>query len=101
MEAAKTTVESAEVIWEEVERILGCSRVHTNRILYDLRGGRISHVPFRDQILSLLADREKKTAELVAAIDGNPQTIGNELNRLVDAGEIVRGRRAVYALPER
>ena len=95
-EKANLTAESSR---EEVERILGCSRVHANRVLYDLRGGRIPRISFQDQILSLLANGEKKTAELVAVIDGNPQAIGNELKRLVDAGEIVKVRWGVYSLP--
>ena len=90
---------TADTRREEVERILGCSRVHANRVLYDLRGGRIPRVSFRDQILSLLANGEKQAAELVAAIDGNPQAIGNELKRLVDVGEIVKVRWGVYSLP--
>ena len=81
----------------EVERILGCSRVHANRVLYNLRGGKIRQVSLSEQILSLLASGgEKKTGELVAAIDGHPKAIDNELRKLVDAGEIVRVRWGVY-----
>jgi predicted transcriptional regulator len=54
-------------------------------------------VPLREQILAALADGEMKTAELVAAIDGYPTTIKNKLRQLVDAGEIVKVKRAVYA----
>ena len=98
-EKANITAESSR---EEVERILGCSRVHANRILYNLRGGRIRPVPIREQILSLLVpNAEKKAAELVGAIDGHPKAIDNELRRLVGAGEIVRVRWAVYALREK
>ena len=83
---------------EEVERILGCSRVHANRVLYDLRGGKIRQVSLSEQILSLLASGgEKKTRQLVAAIDGHPKAIDNELRKLVNAGEIVRVRWGVYA----
>ena len=60
----------------------------------------IPRIPFRDQIRSLLTDGEKKTAELIEAIDGNPEAIKHELTRLVNAGDIVRVRRGVYALPE-
>ena len=79
-------------------RILGCSRVHANRVLYDLRGGKIRPVSIREQILnSMPPGEEKKTRQLVAAIDGHPKAIDNELRKLVDAGEIVRVRWGVYA----
>ncbi len=89
---------SAESSREEVQRVLGCSERQANRVLQRLRGGNIPRVPFRQQILSLLTDGEKKTAELIAAIDGHPEAIQHELARLVDAGEIVRIQRGVYAL---
>ena len=89
---------TAESSTEEVMRILGCSRVHANRVLYDLRGGKIRPISLREQILSLLTSSgEKKTGEIVAAIDGHPKAIDNELRKLVDAGEIVRVRWGVYA----
>ena len=82
----------------EVERILGCSRVHANRVLYNLRGGKIRSISLREQIVTALASGgEKKTGELVAAIDGHPKAIDNELRKLVDAGEIVRVGWGVYA----
>lgn len=43
----------------------------------------------------------KKTAELVNAIEGNPEAVKNELKRLVDRGEIVRVQRGVYEIPSR
>ncbi len=87
---------------EEVERVLGCSSRQANRMLQKLRGGNIPRVPFRDQILFLLSSgREKTTSSLVAALDASPQSIGNELKRLLNAGEIVRVRRGVYTLPNR
>jgi hypothetical protein len=87
---------------EEVEQVLGCSSRQANRVLKRLRGGRTLRVPFRQQILALLsADREKRTAEFVAAIEGHPKAIKNELKRLVDAGEIVKVRWGVYALPQK
>ncbi len=93
---------TAESSREEVERILGCSSRQANRMLRKLRGGRPLRVPFREQILSILAsDGRKKTAELVAAIDGHPKAIKNELSRLVELGEIVRVRWGVYALPSK
>ena len=93
---------TAESGREEVERILGCSSRQANRMLRKLRGGRPLRVPFREQILSILAsDGQKKTAELVAAIDGHPKAIKNELSRLVEMGEIVRVRWGVYALPSK
>ena len=95
-ERAKLTAESSR---EEVEPILGCSSRQANRILKKFRGGKPLRVPFREQILSHLSDGEKKTAALVAAINGNPKAVGNELARLVEAGEIVKVRRGVYALP--
>ena len=95
-EKANLTAESST---EDVEHILGCSRVHANRVLYDLRGGKIRQVSLREQILTLLdSGKEKKTGELIAAIDGHPNAIDNELRRLIDAGEIVRARWGVYAL---
>ena len=81
----------------EVERVLGCSSRQANRVLKELRGGKPLRVPFREQILSLLTDGEKKTAELIEAIDGTPAAIKHELSRLVNAGDIVRVRRGVYA----
>ena len=95
-ERANLTADSSR---EEVERVLGCSSRQANRILKKLRGGKPLRVPFRDQILSHLSDGEKKTAALVAAIEGHPKAIGNELTRLVETGEIVKVRRGVYALP--
>ena len=90
---------SAESSREEVQRVLGCSERQANRVLQRLRGGNIPRVPFRQQILSLLTDGEKKTAQLIAAIDGHPEAIQHELARLVGTGEIVRVRRGVYVLP--
>lgn len=83
---------------EEVQRILGCSLRHANRVLMELRGGEPLRVPIRDQILDALADGEKKTAELTEQIDGHPKSVINELIRLVKKGEIVRVRRGVYTL---
>ena len=91
---------TAESSREEVERVLGCSVRKANRVLQRLRGGNIPRVSFQEQILTLLADGEKKASELSAAIGSSPQSVGNELRRLVDIGEIVRVRRGVYALPE-
>ena len=85
---------------QEVERILGCSSRQANRVLNKLRGGNIPRVTFREQILSLLADGEKKAADVIAAIDGNPSAIHHELVRLTKMGEIVKVRWGVYALPE-
>ena len=89
---------TAESSRREVQRVLGCSERQANRVLRKLRGGNIPRVPFRQQILSLLTDGEKKTAELTASIDGHPEAIQHELARLVNTGEIVRIRRGVYAL---
>ncbi len=85
---------------EEVQRVLGCSQRQANRVLQRLRGGNIPRKTFKEQILSLLTDGEKKTAEITAAIDGHPEAIQHELTRLVESNEIVRIRRGVYALPE-
>ena len=84
---------------DEVERILGCSARQANRVLQKLRGG-MPRVTFREQILSLLADGEKKAAEVIAAIDGNHAAIHHELTRLAKIGEIVKVRWGVYALPK-
>ncbi len=89
---------TAESSRKEVERVLGCSESHANRVLRRLRGG--ARVTFREQILELLADGEKKTPELVAAIQGHPKAINTELTRLVNIGEIVKVRRGVYRLPK-
>ena len=84
---------------KEVERIFGCSERQANRMLQKIRGGNIQRVSFRDQILFLLSSgSEKKVSSLIAAIDSSPQSIGNELTKLVESGEIVRVRRGVYAL---
>ena len=90
---------TAESSREEVERVLGCSSRQANRVLREFRGGAPLRIPFRVQILTLLADGEKRTAELVASIEGHPKAVKNELKRLVDAGEIVRVRWGLYALP--
>ena len=89
---------TAESSREEVQRILGCSERQANRVLQKLRGGNIPRKTFREQILSLLSDGEKKTAEITALIDGHPEAIQHELARLVESDEIVRIRRGVYAL---
>ena len=91
---------TAESSRKTVEAVLGCSPRQANRVLKRLRGGKIARVPFREQILTLLADGEKKTPELVAAIQGHPKAINTELTRLVNTGEIVKIRRGVYRLPE-
>ena len=95
-ERDQLTVDSSR---EEVERILGCSSRQANRVLQKLRGG-MPRVTFREQILSLLADGEKKAAEVIASIDGNPAAIHHELRRLAKIGEIVKVRWGVYALPK-
>ncbi|MYI93051.1 ArsR family transcriptional regulator [Candidatus Poribacteria bacterium] len=65
-----------------------------------MRGRNILRAPYRNEILSLLADGEKKTAELVAALEGTPQAINYALSRLVEKAEIVRVQRGVYTLPK-
>lgn len=47
----------------------------------------------------MLTDGDKKTAEFVKAIDGNPEAVKNELKRLIDRGEIVRVQRGIYSTP--
>ena len=89
---------TAESPRTEVERILGCSSRQANRMLNKLRGGNIPRVTFREQILSLLADGEKKRSEIIAAIDGHPEAIHKELLRLTKIGEIQKVRWGVYAL---
>ena len=90
---------TAESSREKVEQVLGVSSSQANRILMKFRGGKRLRVPLRDQIFSLLTNGEKKTSELIDAIEGHPGPIKNELKRLADAGEIVRVRRSMYALP--
>ena len=85
---------------KEVERVLGCSPKQASRILTKMRGGKVGRVTFREQILELLADGEKKTPEFAAAIQGHPKAINTELTRLVNIGEIVKVKRGVYKLPE-
>ena len=89
---------TAETPRKEVERILGCSSRQANRVLNKLRGGNIPRVTFREQILFLLADGEKKRAEITAAIDGHPQAVHKELTRLTKNGEIQKVRWGMYAL---
>ena len=91
---------TAESSRKEVERVLGCSPRQASRVLQRLRGRKIVRVPLREQILALLADGEKKTPELTAAIQGHPKAINTKLTHLVNAGEIVKVRRGVYRLPE-
>ena len=69
-------------------------------MLRRLRGGKLARIPFREQILTLLADGEKKTPEFAAAIQGHPKAINIELTRLVEIGEIVKVKRDVYRLPK-
>ena len=97
LERENLTAESSR---EEVQRVLGCSPRHANRVLHGLRGGNIRRKTYKEQILSLLKNGEKKTAEITATIDGHPEAIQHELSRLVASDEIVRIRRGVYALPE-
>ena len=92
---------TAETPREEVERILGCSSRQANRMLNKLRGGNIPRITFREQILSMLANGEKKAADIVAAIDGHPQAIHKELFRLTHLGEIEKVRWGVYTLPKK
>ncbi len=91
---------TAESSREEVQRVLGCSHRQANRVLQRLRGGNITRKTFREQILSILTNGEKKTAEITDAISGHPEAIQHELRRLVESDEIVRIRRGVYTLPE-
>ena len=91
---------TAESSRKKVEAVLGCSSRQASRVLERLRGVKIVRPPLREQILSFLADGEKKTPELTAAIEGHPKAINTKLTRLVDNGEIVKVRRGVYRLPE-
>ena len=84
----------------EVERILGCSTRQANRVLRRMRGGALARVPFRIQILELLADGEMKTPDIVEAIEGHPKAINTKLTRMVETGEIVKIKRGLYALPK-
>ena len=93
-ERANLTAESHR---EKVVEVLGVSKSQANRILTKLRGGK--RPTMHEQIHTLLESGDKKTAELVSAIEGHPNAIKNELKRLVDTGEIVKVRRAVYTLP--
>ena len=82
---------------QEVERVLGCSARKANRVLKELRGGNIQRISFEEQILTLLANGEKKKSEITVALGSSQQSVGNELKRLVDIGKIVKVRRGVYA----
>ena len=96
-ERANLTAESGR---EKVEQVLGISKSQANRVLMNLRGGKIERVSFQEQICALLEGGEKRTAELIAAIDGHPGAIKNELKRLVDIGEIIKVQRGMYTLPK-
>ena len=91
---------TADTRRQDIQRILGCSARQANRVLNKLRGGNIPRVPFREQILTLLSDGEKKVSDIVAAIQGHPQAIHKELTRLLKTGEIVKVRWGVYTLPK-
>ena len=91
---------TAESGREKVERVLGISKSQANRVLMKLRGGKIKGAAFHEQIYTHLEDGAKKTAELIAAIEGHPGAVKNELKRLVDSGKIVKIRRGIYALPK-
>ena len=90
---------TAESSRKEVEAILGYSPRQANRVLQRMRGGKSARVTFREQIFALLADGEKTTPEVTAAIQGHPKAINTELTRLVSRGEIVKVQRGVYRLP--
>ena len=92
---------TAESSRQKVEEVLGISKSQANRVLMKLRGGKIERVPFHEQIHALLEGGEKTTAEIIAVIEGHPGAVKNELKRLVDISEIVKVRRAVYALPSK
>ena len=62
---------TAETSIEEIQRVSGCAPRTAYSILQKLRGEKIPRVTFREQILSHLADGEKKVSELVEVIDGN------------------------------
>ena len=91
---------TAESSRKKVETVLGCSPRQASRVLQKLRGRKIERPPLREQILDLLADGEKKTPQLTAAVKGHPKAINTKLTRLVNTGEIVKIRRGVYALPK-
>ena len=55
---------TAEFSRQEVERILGCSSRQATRVLNKLRGSTIPRIPFREQILAMLADGEKKNSRI-------------------------------------
>ena len=99
-EGYETEYANMDASWtrKRVEYLLGISKSQANRILMRLRGGKLERTPFHVQIFELLSDGEKTTSEIVEAIEGNPGAIKNELTHLVEAGEIVRVRRGVYAL---
>ena len=96
-ERTNLTAESGR---EKVEQVLGISKSQANRVLMNLRGGKIERVSFQEQICALLEGGEKRTAELIAAIEGHPGAIKNELKRLVDIGEIIKVQRGMYTLPK-
>ena len=83
---------------QKVEQVLGISKDQANRVLRKLRGGKIERVPYHRHIRAVLSGGEKTTSEIIAAIDGHPGSIKNELRRLVDSGKIVKVRWGVYAL---
>ena len=79
---------------KEVESVLGCTPRTANRFLQRLRGGNLPTL--REQILSLLTDGEKRTAELISNVQGHPEAIKHELKRLVDAKHITRIKHGLY-----
>ena len=97
---AKRDELTSESSRKEVEDVLGCSTRQANRVLQKMRGGKPARVPFREQIIALLADGEKRTPEITAAIQGNPKAINTELTRLVKKGDIVKIKRGLYKLPD-
>lgn len=58
-----------------------------------------THVTLQKQILNLLSEGEKSTGDIINAADGKPTSIKNELKKLTDAGEILKIKHGVYALP--
>ena len=59
-----------------------------------------SEPKLEDQILDVLSEGEKKSAEIKKAISGNASSIDTRLSRMKKSGKVVRVDKGIYRLPE-
>ena len=67
--------------------------------LPDLR--QLPTISLHQQILKCLAEKQRRTAQILESVEGSDRTIKRKLEEMVNAGEIVRVGHGVYDLPVR